>query len=188
MPLVRRSRPSSFAGQHSKNASQPFSLRAYLKKLPDFDDVEAEERAMRHALDFRSFPAALDFLRGWPDQARAARLVLTRATEIDGNLYYLLNPTAQLLEGKHPLPATLLLRAMIEDTLNGAKFSRYKHAARHLPECLSLASSIQDFENFETHETFASRLHAQAWPKDWFLGSVMATAVRGKRFTRSAAA
>jgi hypothetical protein len=25
-------------------------LRAYLKKLPDFEDVEAEERAMRHAL------------------------------------------------------------------------------------------------------------------------------------------
>jgi hypothetical protein len=25
MPLVRRSRPSSFAGQHSRNASQPFS-------------------------------------------------------------------------------------------------------------------------------------------------------------------
>jgi hypothetical protein len=50
-------------------------LRAYLKNLPDFDDVEAEERAMRHALDFRSFPAALDFLRGWPDQASAARLV-----------------------------------------------------------------------------------------------------------------
>src|SRR5262249_18347300 len=65
-----------------------FQLRAYLKKLPDFEDVEAEERAMRHALSFRSFPAALDFLRGWPDHARTAQLVLTRAAEIDGNLYY----------------------------------------------------------------------------------------------------
>ena len=51
-------------------------LRAYLKKLPDFDDVEAEERAIRHALGFRSFPAALDFLRGWPDQARTAQVLL----------------------------------------------------------------------------------------------------------------
>jgi hypothetical protein len=100
-------------------------LRAYLKKLPDFEDVEAEERAMRHALEFRSFPAALDFLRGWPDQARAARLVLTRAAEIDGNLYYLLVPAVQLIEGKHPLAATLLRRAMIEDTLDGTKSSRY---------------------------------------------------------------
>jgi hypothetical protein len=136
-------------------------LRAYLKKLPDFEDVEAEERAIKHVLGFRSFPAALDFLRGWPDQARAAQLVLTRAPEIDGNLYYLLEPAAQLIEGKHPLAATLLRRAMIEDTLNGAKSSRYKHAARHLLECAALASSIQDFGTFETHETFASRLHAK---------------------------
>lgn len=143
-------------------------LRAYLKKLPDFDDVEAAERALRHALGFRSFPAALDFLRGWPDQARAARLVLTRVAEIDGNLYYLLEPAAQLIEGKHPLAATLLRRAMIEDTLNGAKSSRYKHAARHLLECASLASSIPDFGAFETHETFASRLHAQHGRKAGF--------------------
>ncbi|MBV8736188.1 MAG: hypothetical protein JO007_02820 [Alphaproteobacteria bacterium] len=136
-------------------------LRAYLKRLSDFEDVETEERAMRYALGFKSFPAALDFLRGWPDQVRAAQLVLTRATEIDGNLYYLLEPTAQLIEGKHPLAASLLRRAMIEDTLNGAKSSRYKHAARHLLECLALASSIQDFGTFETHETFTSRLHAK---------------------------
>jgi hypothetical protein len=123
---------------------------------------------MRHALGFGSFPAALDFLRGWPDQARAARLVLTRATEIDGNLYYLLEPAAQLIEGKHPLAATLLRRAMIEDTLNGAKSSRYKHAARHLLECLSLVSSIQDFATFETHEDFANRLRAKHGRKAGF--------------------
>jgi hypothetical protein len=156
-------------------------LRAYLKKLPDFDDVEAEERAMRHALDFRSFPAALDFLRAWPDLARAARLVLTRATEIDGNLYYLLDPAAQLIEGKHPLAATLLRRAMIEDTLNGAKSSRYKHAARHLLECLSLASSIQDFGTFETHETFASRLHAKHGRKTGFWAQVAAVSESSRR-------
>jgi len=156
-------------------------LRAYLKKLPDFDDVEAEERAMRHALDFRSFPAALDFLRAWPDLARAARLVLTRATEIDGNLYYLLDPAAQLIEGKHPLAATLLRRAMIEDTLNGGKSSRYKHAARHLLECLSLASSIQDFGTFETHETFASRLHAKHGRKTGFWAQVAAVSESSRR-------
>ena len=143
-------------------------LRAYLKRLPGFEDVEAEERAMKYALGFRSFPIALDFLREWPDQARAAQLVLTRASEIDGNMYYLLDPAAQLIEGKHPLAATLLRRAMIEDALNGAKSSRYKHAARHLLECASLAPSIQDFGTFETHETFATRLRAQHGRKTGF--------------------
>jgi hypothetical protein len=136
-------------------------LRAYLKNLPDFDDFEAEERAMKYALGFGGFSAALDFLREWPDQTRAAQLVLTRPSEIDGNFYFLLDPMARLIEGKHPLAATLLQRAMIEDTLNGPKSSRYKHAARHLLECQSLASSIRDYGTFETHDAFASRLRAK---------------------------
>ena len=47
---------------------------------------------------------------------------------------------------------------MIEDTLDGAKSTRYKHAARHLLECSSLAPGIQDFGTFETHESMAERL------------------------------
>ena len=136
-------------------------LRAYLSKLQDFEDVEAEERAMKHALGFKCFSAALDFFRAWPDQARAAQLVLTRTSEINGNLYYLLDPAAQLIEGKHPLAAALLRRAMIEDTLDSAKSSRYKHAARHVRECFSLASSIQEYGVFETHDAFVSRLRAR---------------------------
>ena len=56
------------------------SLRAYLKKLPDFEDVEAEDWAMQHALGFRSFPAALYFFHQWPNPAYAAQLVLERAS------------------------------------------------------------------------------------------------------------
>ena len=57
-------------------------LSAYLKGLPDFDDVEAEERAINHALGFRSFAVALGFFMDWPDPARAAQLVLARASEM----------------------------------------------------------------------------------------------------------
>jgi hypothetical protein len=136
-------------------------LRRYLKNLPDFDDLEVEERAMNHALNYRNFSAALDFFREWPDQARAAQLVLTRAAEIDGNFYFLLDPVARLIEGKHPLAATILRRAMIEDTLAGAKSSRYKHAARHFLECQSLALSIRDYADFETHDIFAVRIRGK---------------------------
>lgn len=146
--------------------------RAYLKRLSGFEDVEAEERAMTHALGFRNFSLALDFLREWPDQARAAHLILSRASEIDGNLYYLVDPAAQLIEGKHPLAATLLRRAMIEDTLRGAKSIRYKHAARHLLECASLAPSIKDFETFEPHETFIARLRTSHSRKTGFWARV----------------
>jgi hypothetical protein len=136
-------------------------LRAYLKKLPDFDDIEAEERAMKHALGYRNFSVALAFFTEWASHARAAQLALSRSPEIDGNLYYLLDPAAQAIEGKHPLAATLLRRAMIDDTLNRAKSTRYKHAARHLLECRSLAANILDCGAFETHDAFVKRLQAK---------------------------
>ena len=49
-------------------------LRAYLKRLPDFDDVEAEERALNHAERYESLLQALAFLVSWPavDEPRAS--------------------------------------------------------------------------------------------------------------------
>jgi len=54
-------------------------LRAYLKRLPDFDDVEAAERALGHAERYKSLLQALSFLVSWPALDRAARLVTQRA-------------------------------------------------------------------------------------------------------------
>ena len=153
-------------------------LRAYLKRLPD---VEAEDRAMQQALGFGSFPTALNFFCEWPDQARAAQLVMARVSEIDGNLYFVLDPVARLVEGKYPMAATLLRRAMIEDTLNGAKSTRYKHAARHLLECASLAPGIQDFGGVEAHESFVARLRAKHGRKAGFWGQLGEASEGGQR-------
>ncbi len=147
-------------------------LRAYLKQLPDFDDVEAEDRAMQHALTFSSFSMALGFFQEWPNQAHAAQLVMARSPEIDGNLYYLLDPAAQLIEGKYPVAATLLRRAMVEDTLDRAKATRYKHAARHLLECASLSPTIKDFGGLETHASFVEQLRAKHGRKSGFWGEL----------------
>lgn len=143
-------------------------LRAYLKRLPDFDDVEAEGRALDHAERHESVLQALAFLISWPAVERAARLVTRRAGEIDGNHYEILSPAADTLAGKHPLAATLVLRAMIDFTLAKARSSRYRHAARHFMECASLASSISDFGAFETHDAYDARLKAQHGRKDGF--------------------
>ena len=64
------------------------------------------------------------------------------------------------LEGKQPLAASLLRRAMIEDTLNGAKSERYKHAARHLAECRALTGAVEDYGAFGNHDTFVKSLRA----------------------------
>lgn len=143
-------------------------LRAHLKRLPDFEDIEAEERALDHARGYRSALQALSFLVAWPALDRAADLVIRRAGEMDGGHYEILIPAANALAGKHPLAATLVLRAMIGFALTRSRSSRYQYAARHLMECTSLASSIQDFGAFKTHEAYASELRDEHGRKSSF--------------------
>lgn len=133
-------------------------LRAYLKQLPDFDDVEAEDRALGHAERYKELLQSLSFLISWPSLERAARIVIQRAGELNGDPYEILTPAAVALAGKYPLAATLVLRAMVDFSLTHARSSRYKHAARHLMECASLASTIQDFGTFEAHDAYVRRL------------------------------
>jgi uncharacterized Zn finger protein len=107
------------------------------------------------------------------EEARhAARLVLERSGEIDGNLYFVLDPAAKALEGKQPLAAALLRRAMVEDTLEGTKAKRYRHAARHLRECRALEAAIGDHGGFETHDAFLARLRARHGRKSGFWSQV----------------
>jgi hypothetical protein len=133
-------------------------LRAYLHQMPDFEDFEVEQRAFDHVGGHANVHAALSFLVEWPAHERAAKLVLSRSKEIDGDRYELLDPAASTIEGKYPLAAVLLRRALIEVTLRKARATRYKHAARHVREIDSLNSQIGDYENFETHEQFMERL------------------------------
>jgi hypothetical protein len=134
------------------------SLRAYLKLLPDFEDIGAEEKALDLAMDHPHLGAALSFLIGWPANARAARIVLSRADALDGNSFGTLSTAADTLEAEHPLAAAILRRAMIEDTLDGAKSKRYRHAARHLAECASSDAAIEDYQSFPAHGAFIETL------------------------------
>ena len=133
-------------------------LRDFLARLPDFDDVEAEARAIDHARRCADIHQALSFLTNWPALDDAAALTLERAGEADGNVYHVLSPAADKLAGKHPLAATLLLRAMIDFTLKEARAKRYRHAARHLLECESLAAGIASFGKFNSHTEYIAGL------------------------------
>ena len=133
-------------------------LRDYLKRLPEFEDFDAEQRALIHAERYGSLLQAISFLVSWPSLDRAARTLIARAKELDGDHYELLTPAADALAAKYPLGATLLLRAMIDFSLTKSRVSRYGHAARHLHDCAALASAIGDFGSFEAHEAYVSRL------------------------------
>ena len=148
------------------------ALRRYLSLLPDFEDMEAEETAL-DLVEAHSHPGmAIRFLVDWPAPARAARVVLSRAGELDGNRYETLTPAAEALEADHPLAATLMRRAMIEDTLRGAKSKRYRHAARHLAECAACDTAIAEYGDHPTHDEFLETLRADHPRKHGFWGLV----------------
>ena len=145
----------------SRPALQSFSSRTlskYLKLLPDFDVVEAEETALDAVEASPHLGEAIHFLVTWPALDRVARVVLARTDELDGNDYTTLTPAAEALDAQHPLASMLLRRAMVEDTLKGGKSARNRHAMHHLIQCQSLAQAITDYGTVQTHEDYVAAL------------------------------
>ena len=145
-------------------------LRDFLKRLPDFEDMEAEERAMDHAAAHPGLTPALGFFLDWPSPDRAAQLLIDRQSEINGDHYEFLVPAAEALSERRPLAATLALRALIDFTLSKARSKRYGYAAQHLAECAALASRIEDYGTFEPHATYVARLKQDHGRKSGFWG------------------
>lgn len=136
------------------------TLRDYLRPLPDFEDIEVEDRAKAHALDYPDMHAALRFFLDWPDLATAARLIEARASELDGSLYHILIPAAEALRDRHPLAAVLLWRAMISHALWDGRAGRYAHAADHLMDCAAADTEITDYRRFLPHADYVEKLRA----------------------------
>ena len=166
--LGRREAAQAFRWSCFERSLEPAHLRAFLKRLPDFDDMEAEERAMAYALRFPAVHQALAFFLEWPAPDKAARLVTARAGEIDGDHYQILTPAAEVLEADHPLAATILRRAMIDFTLGHGRSSRYRHAARDLQACAVLAGRIDDAGGIEAHDAYVAGLRMAHGRKSGF--------------------
>ena len=143
-------------------------LRDYLKVLPDFDDIEVEDEAKAHALQFEDFTTALSFFLAWPDLIFAAKLVEDRAEELNGNLYELLTPAAESLRDRHPRAAVLLWRAMIDYALTEGRTTRYGHAADHLMDCIAADLEVTDYGRFPPHEVFEGYLRERHKHKSSF--------------------
>jgi hypothetical protein len=133
-------------------------LRAYLRRLTGFDDVIATDRALAFAAKFKPFTLALAFLTSWPALPEAAYLVVSRAGEIDAAEVEVLEPAARALEGRYPLAATLLLRAMVIAAARSGRTNFFVSARRWLDEAASLATHMTDFDGHEDHADFEARV------------------------------
>lgn len=170
--LGRRDEAQAFQRQCFEQSLDDRHLRAYLKRLPDFDDFEAEETALAHASLFPDVHQALAFLMSWPALDKAAALVIARAPELNGDLYELLAPAAENLNQKHPLAAVITLRAMIDFTLNRVRSSRYRYAARHLVDCDRLSGKIDNFGAIASHADYVAGLKVRHGKKTGFWAAV----------------
>jgi hypothetical protein len=133
-------------------------LRDYLKRLPAFEDGEAQERALDLVLQHPYLGPALEFLHHWPDRRRCASLILARPAELDRADEKVLSAVAEALEADQPLAATFCLRAMIESILENARSNRYRHAVRHLTSCRRLAGVVEAWGAIPDHNTYISEL------------------------------
>jgi hypothetical protein len=133
-------------------------LRDYLKRMPAFEDGEAQERALDLVLQHPYLGPALEFLHHWPDRRRCARLILARPAELERADEKVLGVVAEALEAEQPLAATLCLRALIETIVEQARSNRYRHAVRHLASCRRLAGAIEDWGAIPDHNTYISEL------------------------------
>ncbi|PYG27205.1 DUF6880 family protein [Pelagimonas varians] len=147
-------------------------LRAHLKLLPDFDDVEAEDAARDHALGYADAMRALSFLIAWPDLPGAATLVLNRHHELDAERSDVLTPAADALRVRFPLAATLILRAMILEILDLGASRTYTQAAELLADCAALDAEIADYGDLPDHTSFLRALVAQYPRKSAFWDKV----------------
>lgn len=167
--LNRKDEAQSLRWQWFEQNLQEEHLRAFLKRLPDFDDMEAEEKALSYVAAYPDAHQALHFLLAWPSLEKAARLVISREKDLTGEDYELLSLAADTLRNSFPMAATIALRTMIDFTLGWSRAARYKHAARQLSELETISAAITDYGSIEPHHAYAAKLRTryQAKSKFW---------------------
>jgi tetratricopeptide (TPR) repeat protein len=135
-------------------------LRAFIKRLPDFDDEEALDQALLYAQNYPDITKAIAFLIDCPAHRHAAARIIKDSDQLDGNAYDWLTELAKTIDDNHPLAATLVRRAVVAFTLTNSKTKRYKYAARHIRACAISAAHIDDWHGHEDHETWLTPLMA----------------------------
>ncbi|MDE8652148.1 DUF6880 family protein [Novosphingobium album (ex Liu et al. 2023)] len=134
------------------------ALRDWLKALPDFEDFDAEQRALDAALAHEPATSALAFLIDWPDLGRAGRLVRERLDRLEARAYDVLRPSAETLAHSDPGAATLLYRRLVGRVLERASSKYYPYAARDFIAAAKLGPRIVDEPGIVSHASWVEEL------------------------------
>ncbi len=168
LALDRADDAQSFRWESFLNTLNKDALRAHLALLPDFDDVEAEDRARQHAQTFHDMGRALQFLTDWPDAPGLSQLVQDRVLDLLGTPNQARVDAAETLRLRYPLSAVLVWRSLIADILNSGDRLSYAQAADHLAECASMDAEIESYAGQPDHAAFLTALQAHHGQKALF--------------------
>ena len=170
--LGRKDEAQAVRWRHFERFLSANHLRAYLKRLPDFEDFEAEQKALDVAAAHKQAARGLAFFIEWRALDRADRLVRERLAALDGRLYEVLRPAAEALEEKFSEAASLLYRRLIESVLERGSSKQYQYAARDLLSCARLAPHLPVPGSIESHAAFVARLQKVHGRKYGFWGLI----------------
>lgn len=138
-------------------------LRAFIARLPDFEDVVATDRAFDLASIHPDAMRGLAFLMGWPALREAADMIMARAGEIRGG-HDDIPLWAARLGARHPLAAVLLLRARARALVTfGAGVTEEVQAL--IAEAEAIASAAGEDGPMADHAAFVAELHAMTAAK-----------------------
>lgn len=137
-------------------------LRAYVSRLPDFDDVEALDRAFAVAAAWPELLKGLTFLMDWPALREAGAMVVARVDELRAPADAAPLWVARL-EGRYPAGALALLRAQAR-ALTRLGHGHSEEVRGLTAEAAVLAERVDAAAGLVSHAAFVDELEALAAP------------------------
>jgi hypothetical protein len=132
-------------------------LAAYIKRMADFDDVVAADKAFAHAAAWPDMMAGLSFLMAWPALPEAAAMILARRAQIDGGDHRLAD-WAGRLEARQPLAALILLRRFITGAIRRGGSKLDPELVSHLAHAEAIFERAARSKDVEPHDSFVAGL------------------------------
>ena len=149
-----------------KSAYSAQHLRDYLRNLPEFDDIEEEDRALESVAQSGEPMAAFRLLVEWPSFDRAAAVARRSHGDFSTTDWMWESQNMTKFEKKYPLEATLVHRAHLNAYKTSSFWLDPITPADLLGRCKTLSDSIKDFGPHDTHAKFVRYLK-QKWHREY---------------------
>ncbi len=141
----------------------PEHLKQLLDVLGEDKREDVIHQEIQHIQDnpgFSVYDASFLIKFGQIDEAEA--YITERAESIHGDMYYNLLELTEILEQENRyLAASLIYRSLTISILRRGRAQAYHHGRDYMVKLDDLSQSISDWNRFEDHQTFKTRLYQE---------------------------